>query len=297
MVRIGVDLGGSKIEAALLAAGGRLTARRRRPTPQDDYPATLATIATLVGELEVEHGASCSVGVGHPGARSAIDGRIKNANSTCLIGHDLCGDLQQVLSREVRLANDADCFALSEAADGAAAGASPVFGVILGTGVGGGVVVDGHLLHGANAIAGEWGHNPLPDRLDDERPGRLCYCGRLGCIETFLSGPGLVADAGCQADDGARQVIQQALAGDAAAGAAVDRYFHRLARALAGVINIIDPEVIVLGGGLSHFSQLYERVPQLWTPYVFSDQVVTRLVPPVHGDASGVRGAARLWPL
>jgi len=295
-----------------MADDGHLLVRHRRPTPAGDYEATLAQVVDLVTVLEAAHGAMCRVGIGHPGAASPATGLIKNANSTCLLGHDLKTDLQSRLGREVRLANDADCFALSETVDGAAMGASPVFGVILGTGVGGGVVVDGKLLHGPNAIAGEWGHNPLPGLTVDEQPGPACYCGRRGCIETFLSGPGLAADhlralpterfPGHGPSDRstvpptAAQVASLAAAGDEDARASLSRYEHRLARALASVINIIDPEVIVLGGGLSKIAGLYKNVPRLWPPFVFSDQVVTRLRPPAHGDAGGVRGAAWLWP-
>jgi fructokinase len=312
MARIGVDLGGTKIEAALMADDGHLTLRRRRRTPAGDYEATLTQVVDLVTELEVAHGTSCQVGVAHPGAVSPATGLIKNANSTCLLDHDLKSDLQSRLAREVRLANDADCFALSEAVDGAAMGASPVFGVILGTGVGGGVVVDGKLLHGPNAIAGEWGHNPLPGLAGDEHPGPACYCGRRGCIETFLSGPGLVADhlratattrlASIGASDPApapptaAQVVALADTGDTDARDSVSRYEQRLARGLASVINIIDPEVIVLGGGLSKITGLYKSVPRLWPPFIFTDRVATRLLPPAHGDAGGVRGAAWLWP-
>jgi fructokinase len=311
MARIGVDLGGTKIEAALMADDGHLTLRRR-PTPAGDYEATLAQVVDLVSELEAVHGASCQVGVGHPGAVSPVTGLIKNANSTCLLDHDLKSDLESRLGREVRLANDADCFALSEAVDGAATGASTVFGVILGTGVGGGVVVNGNLLRGPNAIAGEWGHNPLPGLTGGEQPGPACYCGRRGCIETFLSGPGLVADhlratattrtPGHEPSDRspapptAAKLAALAEAGDEDARASLSRYERRLAQALASVINIIDPEVIVLGGGLSKITGLYRSVSRLWLPFVFSDQVATRLLPPAHGDAGGVRGAAWLWP-
>ena len=311
MARIGVDLGGTKIEAALMADDGNLTLRRR-PTPAGDYEATLAQVVDLVSELEAVHGTSCRVGVGHPGAVSPVTGLIKNANSTCLLDHDLKSDLESRLGREVRLANDADCFALSEAVDGAAMGASTVFGVILGTGVGGGVVVNGKLLHGPNGIAGEWGHNSLPGLTGDEQPGPACYCGRQGCIETFLSGPGLVADhlratattrtpghgPSDRSPDPPTAALVAALAeaGDEDARASLSRYEQRLARALASVINIIDPEVIVLGGGLSKITGLYQSVPRLWLPFVFSDRVATRLLPPAHGDAGGVRGAAWLWP-
>ncbi|QID19639.1 ROK family protein [Nitrogeniibacter mangrovi] len=293
-MRIGIDLGGTKIEAIALDAQGVARLRRRVPTPQGDYPATVAAIVDLVRGLEASLDARATVGIGTPGAPSRVDGRMKNANSTCLIGQPLQADLEAALGRPVRLANDANCLAVSEATDGAAAGAAVVFGVIVGTGVGGGIVVDGRPLVGANAIAGEWGHNPLAD----PEPARPCYCGRLGCVETWLSGPGLAADhaqhSGQRRD--ARQIVDAAAAGDADCERSLQRYEARLARALATVINILDPEVIVLGGGLSQLARLYENVPRLWVPHVFSDTIATRLVPPMHGDSSGVRGAAWLWP-
>jgi fructokinase len=296
-MRIGIDLGGTKIEGVVLAGDGTEVARRRVATPRGDYRATVEAIASLVQELERAAGARCQVGVGMPGAISPATGVVKNANSTWLIGRALDRDLAERLERPVRLANDANCFALSEAIDGAGEGAEVVFGVILGTGTGGGVVVRGRVLTGANAIAGEWGHNPLPWAAGDESPGPPCYCGRAGCIETFLSGPGLARDHRAvtgECLDGP-QVVCRAATGDAAAAATLDRYVDRLARALAGVINLLDPEVIVLGGGLSRIGDLYERVPARWGRWVFSDRVDTRLVPPRFGDASGVRGAAWLW--
>ena len=293
-LRIGIDLGGTKTEAIALGDGGGELARRRVATPQGSYDGTVATIRELVDALESELTASASVGIGIPGTVSPRTGLVKNANSTWLIGKPFDRDLAAALGRPVRLANDADCFALSEATDGAGSGAATVFGVILGTGVGGGIVVNGRLLVGPNAIAGEWGHNPLPWPGDAERPGPPCYCGKRGCIETFLSGPGLARDHG-GAPNGA-EVAALAEAGDAGAMAALERYEDRLARALAGVINIIDPEVVVLGGGLSQLSSLYHTVPELWGRHVFSDSVATRVVPPLHGDSSGVRGAAWLWP-
>ncbi len=299
MLRIGIDLGGTKIEIVALANDGRELLRRRLPTPQGDYRATLQTIAALVNQVEQELQAHGSVGVGIPGAISARTRCVKNANSTCLIGQPLQQDLQRLLQREVRLANDANCFTLSEAHDGAGAGAAVVFGVILGTGVGGGIVVHGQVLNGANAIAGEWGHNPLPG---DELRRPACFCGRTGCVETFLSGPGMFADHLAQqgapdasAPGDASEIATRAAAGDAACNATLQRYEVRLARALAQVINILDPEVIVLGGGLSNIERLYANVPQLWGEWVFSDQVVTRLLRNRHGDSSGVRGAAWLW--
>ena len=276
-MRIGIDLGGTKIEGIALGDGGRELLRRRVPTPRDDYAGTVGAIAALVRAIEAETGRRGTVGVGIPGALSRLTGRVKNANSTWLIGQPLRGDLEAALGREVRLANDANCFALSEATDGAGRGARVVFGVILGTGVGGGIVVDGQVLVGPNAIAGEWGHNPLPLPAPEDLPLRPCYCGRAGCIETYLCGPALARDGG---------------AGDEAA---IARYEARLARALAGVINLLDPDVIVLGGGVSNVARLYDTVPRLWGAHVFSDHVATRLAPPVHGDSSGVRGAAWLW--
>jgi len=277
-MRLGIDLGGTKTEIIALGDDGTELLRERVLTPRGDYAATVATIAALVKTAEEKVGAGGTVGVGIPGAESRATGKgaglIKNANSTWLIGRPLRADLEAALGRPVRLANDANCFALSEATDGAAAGAEVVFGVILGTGVGGGIVVRGEVLVGANAIAGEWGHNPMPG---EEAVRPHCYCGRCGCIETFLSGPALTADGG--ADD----------------AAAMARYEQRLARSLAQVINILDPDAIVLGGGVSNLDRLYDRVPRLWGEWVFSDHVATRLLKNTHGDSSGVRGAAWLW--
>jgi fructokinase len=296
-MRIGVDLGGTKIEGLALSAEGAVTARRRVPTPRDDYGATLDTVARLVLDLEREAGGGGTVGVGMPGTLSPATGRVKNANSVWLNDRPLAEDLRRLLPRPLRFANDANCFALSEANDGAAAGARAVFGVIVGTGVGGGLVIDGKVWTGPNAIAGEWGHNPLPWPGVGEWPGPPCYCGKTGCIETFLSGPGLARDhreAGGPSAD-AVGVAAAADRGDAAARGALDRYEDRMARALASVINVVDPEVIVLGGGMSNVGRLYVNVPRRWDRYVFSDRVDTRLVPPAHGDASGARGAAWLW--
>ena len=295
--RIGIDLGGTKIEAAAVDRLGVVRVRRRIAAPTGNYRATIEAIAALVGTIEQQIGETASVGIGMPGTISPITGLVKNANSTWLIGRPLQRDLESTLGRPARLANDANCFALSEATDGAAAGMETVFGVILGTGVGGGIVMRGRILVGANAIAGEWGHNPLPWPRPDEIPGPACYCGRSGCVETFLSGPGLAAD---HRHHGGRhlsppEIADLAARGDAECGATLGRYIDRLARGLALVINLIDPDVIVLGGGLSGISALYERVPLVWGRYVFSDNVVTRLLPPVHGDSSGVRGAAWLW--
>ena len=292
-MRIGIDLGGTKIEGAALDRAGRILVRRRAPTPAGDYDAVVRAVCAMVAALEHELGESATVGVGMPGTLSPTTGLVRNANSTCLIGRPFDRDVQAALAREVRFANDANCFALSEATDGAARGARVAFGAILGTGVGGGVVVEGRLIEGLNRIAGEWGHSALPWPADDERPGAPCYCGRRGCIETFLSGPALARDGG--AADGAT-VAARAAAGESAAEAALQRYEDRLARGLATIINLLDPDVIVLGGGLGQIARLYEQVPRLWGRYVFSDQVATRLVPPAWGDSSGVRGAAWLWP-
>lgn len=298
-MRIGIDLGGTKIEIIALDDDGRTLARRRVATPQGDYARTLEAVVGLVAAVEGELGRRGTVGVGTPGALSRHSGLIKNANSTCLIGQPLKRDLEALLGRALRVANDANCFALSEAADGAAAGAGVVFGVILGTGVGGGVVVNGQVLDGANAIAGEWGHNPLPLPDGDDLPLPACYCGRAGCVETYLSGPGMAADHARRnglAPTTPEAIVAGASAGDAACDTTLQLYEARLARALAGVINLLDPDVIVLGGGLSNLARLYTQVPRRWGAHVFSDQVETRLVRALHGDSSGVRGAAWLWP-
>ena len=296
-IRIGIDLGGSKIEGIALDANGRELIRRRVPTPSGDYRATLAAVANLVSEIEDQTGGQGRVGVGTPGAISRASGRIKNSNSVCLIDRPLGEDLAILLGREVRLANDANCFALSEAGDGAAAGAEVVFGVIIGTGTGGGIVVRHRVLEGPNGIAGEWGHNPLPWPRDAERPGPRCYCGKYGCLETYLSGPGLTRDHENATGQSlsAVEIARHAESGAAACIATLERYEDRLARGLASVINVLDPDVIVLGGGLSNVARLYQNVPRLWASYVFSDRVDTRLVPAKHGDSSGVRGAAWLW--
>lgn len=293
-MRLGIDLGGTKIEIAALAPDGAELLRRRVPTPREDYPGTLAAIAGLVEQAESDLGRRGSLGIGIPGAQSRVTGLIKNANSTWLIGRPLRHDLQTLLRREVRLANDANCFALSEACDGAAAGCEVVFGVILGTGVGGGLVVQGKVLAGANAIAGEWGHNRLPG---DEAERPRCYCGRSGCVETFLSGPAMRRDheQSCGESLQPAEIAARAEDGDTACEATLSRYEARLGRALAEVINILDPDAIVLGGGLSNLDRLYTKVPKLWVPHVFSDQIATRFLKSRHGDASGVRGAAWLW--
>jgi fructokinase len=297
-VRIGIDLGGTKIEAIAIDPAGRELGRRRVPSPARDYDAIVAAIAGLVDDLERELGGGATVGVGIPGVTSPATGLVKNANTTVLIGRPFDRDLGTRLGRTVRLANDANCFAMSEAADGAGAGATAVFGVILGTGVGGGLVIGGRIIAGANAIAGEWGHNPLPWPHDAERPGARCYCGKHGCIETFLSGPGLARDFAEVVGRSLTvpEIVAAAEAGQPAASAALERYEDRLARALATVINVVDPDAIVLGGGLSNLARLYESVPRRWAAYVFSDAVRTRLLPARHGDSSGVRGAAWLWP-
>lgn len=297
--RFGVDLGGTKIELLALDATGQAIWQRRQATPQGDYPGTLDVIRQLVARAESDLGVTGSVGVGTPGAVSRANGRLKNSNSVCLNGQPLVEDLSALLGRPVRIANDADCFALSEASDGAAAGFPVVFGVILGTGVGGGIVVHGRLLQGPNAIAGEWGHNPLPWPQAAELPGPPCYCGQQGCIETFLSGPGLSRDYAAETglSLSGQDILARATAGEGQAEAVFQRYEERLARALAHVINLLDPDAIVLGGGLSNCRRLYANVPRLWGRQVFSDRVDTRLLPPHHGDSSGVRGAAWLWPV
>ncbi|HEX6960126.1 MAG TPA: ROK family protein [Ferrovibrio sp.] len=297
-MRIGVDLGGTKIEAIALADDGTIRARRRVMAPRGDYDATIRAIRDLIHAIETEAGQQGPVGMGIPGVISPATGLVKNANSTWLIGRPLDRDLAAATGRRVRLANDADCFALSEASDGAGMGKAVVFGAILGTGVGGGLVVHGRPLGGPNAITGEWGHNPLPWSQPDERPGPPCYCGQNGCQETFLSGTGLCLDYERSTGrrlDGA-EIVAAAEAGDVQAEQILQRYEHRLARGLAAIINVLDPDVIVLGGGLSNLARLYENVPKLWGAFVFSDVVVTPLVKNRHGDSSGVRGAAWLWP-
>jgi fructokinase len=297
-MRIGIDLGGTKIEGIAMR-GSDDVARIRVDTPRGDYPATIEAVAAVVEALEERTRSRGTVGVGIPGTISSVTGLVKNANSVWLIGQPLGPDLERRLGRAVRIGNDANCFAVSEAADGAGSGAEVVFGVIVGTGTGAGIVVRDRVVTGPNGIAGEWGHNPLPWPTDEERPGPACYCGRRGCIETFLSGPGLQADferhTGQRRDPAA--IAATAQSGDGPACAALARYEDRMARALAGVVNVLDPDVIVLGGGMSNIAHLYEAVPRLWTPFVFSDTVSTRMVRARHGDASGVRGAAWLWPI
>ena len=298
LVRIGIDLGGTKIEAIALDRDGTPRFRSRLPTPRGDYDGTIDAVATLVADAERVVGRA-TVGVGIPGAVSPVTGLIKNANSVWLNGRALPEDLESRLDRPVRLANDANCFALSEAVDGAASDGTVVFGIIIGTGTGGGIVVDRRVLVGANAIAGEWGHNPMPWPDEGEWPGSACYCGRTGCIETFLSGAGIAAEheraTGQRLD--ARAIATAADAGDAAAERTMRRYVDRLARALASIINVLDPDVIVAGGGLSNIDRLYRETPAHWGRFVFSDRVSTPFRRAVHGDSSGVRGAAWLWPV
>jgi fructokinase len=296
--RIGIDLGGTKIEVIALDNNGNTLIRERRPTPGPDYQEIIRVMVDLVNLVESRIGERATVGVAMPGAISPATGKIKNSNTTCMTGQAFEQDLESALGRPVRSCNDANCFTLSEAVDGAAQGVEVVFGVILGTGVGGGITVNGKVLSGINAIAGEWGHNPLPWPGADELPGPTCYCGKQGCIETYLSGPGLARDYKLTSGEivDSRLVAERANNGDTGAATTLARYIDRMARALANVINIVDPDIIVLGGGLSNISDLYVRVPELWSKYVFSDRVDTQLKPAKHGDSSGVRGAAWLWP-
>lgn len=292
-MRIGVDLGGTKIEAAGLDDAGEEMTRLRIPVPAGDYRATVAAVVGLVGEVESRTGETGTVGVGTPGSVSPFTGLLRNSNSQALNGRPLLRDLEAALGRPVRMENDANCFALSEAVDGAGRGARVVFGVILGTGVGGGVAVEGRVVDGPNRIAGEWGHNEFPGG-DEPRP---CYCGRSGCVETFLSGPAVAGEY--RRLTGAELTAEQVMGRtgfDADAHRVLDSYAERLARALATVINILDPEVVVLGGGLSNVDALYEEVPRRWGEWVFSERVITRLERNRHGDSGGVRGAAWLWP-
>jgi fructokinase len=297
-MRIGIDLGGTKMEGIALNDNGHIDYRERIDTPHDDYPATVDALCQLIANIEQQAGSSSSIGIGIPGTISPATGLVKNANSTWLIGKPLNKDLEKQLHRPVRIANDANCFAVSEASDGAAAGAEIVFGVIIGTGTGGGICFNGQPLVGANAIGGEWGHNPLPWPQPNELPGPACYCGLHGCIETWLSGTGFANRFQEQTGKAlsAPEIVALVEQGDAAAELALQQYEQRMARALASIINVIDPDVIVLGGGMSNVERLYTNVPKLWGEYVFSDRVDTLLVPPKHGDSSGVRGAAWLWP-
>lgn len=295
--RFGIDLGGTKIELIALDRHGKEMFRRRKPTPKGDYQETLSAILELVEVAESDLGARGTVGIGTPGTLSVPAGVMKNSNSVCLNGQPLLDDLRVILNREVRIRNDADCFALSEATDGSAAGFGTVFGVILGTGVGGGVVVNGRLLNGPNGIAGEWGHNNLPWPVQSELPGAECYCGQRGCIETYLSGPGLTNDHYLMTGQTLQvpEILERSLAGDLESEATLRRYENRLARSLASVINLLDPDALVLGGGLSNLGRLYDNVPKIWQQYIFSNEVRTLLLPPRFGDSSGVRGAAWLW--
>ncbi len=297
-MRIGVDLGGTKIEIIALGDDGVELLRRRVATPANGYDATLAAIVDLIGATEIAIGARGSIGIGTPGSISLHSGLLRGSNSVVLNQRPIKSDLEALLQRQIRISNDANCFALSEATDGGGQHAPVMFGVILGTGVGGGIVVDGRLLNGRNAIAGEWGHNPLPWPSAAEVPGPACYCGRFGCIETYVSGPGMERDhrqvTGTSVSS--HEVVARAADGDDACEATLKRYEERLARSLAHVVNVLDPDVIVLGGGMSNVARLYVNVPRLWEPWIFSDRVDTQLVPNVHGDSSGVRGAAWLWP-
>jgi fructokinase len=295
-MRLGIDLGGTKIEIIALDDSGKELLRRRAPTPQGNYPATLQLIAQLVCDAETALGQRGSLGIGTPGALSRATGLLKNSNSVALNGQPILQDLETLLQRKVKISNDANCFALSEATDGAAAGAEVVFGVILGTGVGAGIVINGLILTGPNGIAGEWGHNPLPWPQADELPGQPCYCGKHGCIETFLSGPGMAKLHQIETGDSLRaeEIVARADQGDATCERSLQRYENRLARSLAHVINILDPDVIVLGGGMSNIERLYANVPGIWDNWVFSDRVDTKLVKHQFGDSSGVRGAAWL---
>lgn len=295
-MRIGIDLGGTKIEAIALDDSGGEIFRRRVATPVNGYQQILITIVELIKSVEQETGQQGSVGIGTPGALSPASGLLRNSNTVCMNYMPVKQDLETLLKHPITMANDANCFALSEAVDGAAAGADVVFGVIVGTGTGAGVVVKGQVLTGPNAIAGEWGHNPLPWPQDDERPGPECYCGKLGCVETFISGPGMVRDHLLHTGQklSTREIVRQSEQGDMSAEQTLKRYENRMARSLAHVINILDPNVIVLGGGMSNIRRLYQNVPDIWGDYVFSDKVFTRLVAPKFGDSSGVRGAAWL---
>jgi len=298
-MRIGIDMGGTKIEGVALEDSGAIAVRKRVPTPRDDYKAIVATVTSLVRDIEQEYGQSGSVGLGIPGSASPVTGIVRNANTVCLIGNNLQGDLESGLGRPIRLANDADCFTLSEASDGAAKDSNNVFGVIIGTGTGGGIVFNKTLVSGPNRITGEWGHNPLPWPRADELPGAACYCGKSGCIETFLSGPGFSRSYQAAGGDNlsAIEIMQRVEKGEKLAAEMMALYEDRMARSLATIINILDPDIIVLGGGMSNVSRLYKTIPRQWDQYIFSPEVATtKLVPATHGDSSGVRGAAWLWP-
>ncbi|MBO6825783.1 MAG: ROK family protein [Sneathiella sp.] len=297
-MRYGIDLGGTKTEIIALTPDGGTAFRQRNETPRGSYQHILQNICDLVALADQETGGASAIGVGIPGTISPKTGLVKNANSTELIGHPLDQDLASLLGRPVRVANDANCFALSEASDGAGAGYGTVFGIIVGTGVGGGLIINGQVLNGAHSIAGEWGHSPLPWPEDDERPGPVCYCGKNGCIETFLSGPGMSSRA-AEATGISRspaELLAATEAGDPDAKAYFQTFERRIAKSLATVINVIDPDIIVCGGGLSNLGRIYKKVPLLWQEYVFSDGITTPFVPARFGDSSGVRGAAWLWP-
>jgi fructokinase len=297
MIRIGIDLGGTKIEGIALSEAGEELFRQRIATPQGDYQGTLHSIVDLIKQIETGIDEQGSIGICTPGSLSPATGLLRNSNSVCMNGKPVLDDLQNLLHKEIRIANDANCFALSEATDGVARDASVVFGVIIGTGTGAGVVIDKKVLPGANSIAGEWGHNPLPWPNDDELPGAECYCGKLGCIETWLSGPGIVRDLELYNNEfiDPEALDGKARFGDEDAIETFQRYENRMARSLAHVINILDPDVIVLGGGMGNIKRLYKNVPDTLGDYVFSDTVKTKLLAPLHGDSSGVRGAAWLW--
>lgn len=297
-MRIGIDLGGTKMEIIALANDGAELLRNRAPTPAGNYQATVDSLVTLVEQAEQSLGQAGTIGIGIPGALSLATGKVKNANSTALNGNPLKEELESRLSREIRVANDANCFALSESTDGAAAGCDSVFGVILGTGCGGGLVVNGQVVAGINSIGGEWGHNPLPSATPAELPGPGCYCGRNNCIEAWLSGPSFARSYEALGGDKLKpiDIVANMRTGEKLANQCFDAYVDRLARSLAVVMNIVDPHAIVLGGGMSNVSEIYQRVPKVWAPYVFSDRIDTKLVANEHGDSSGVRGAAWLWP-
>ena len=297
-MRIGIDLGGTKVEALAISGDGVELARHRVGTPKGDYDGTVAAMKGLVDRLEAETGRRGTVGVGIPGTISERTGLVKNANSTWLNGRPLHKDLAAALGREIRMANDANCLAVSEATDGAAAGRGVVFGVILGTGCGGGVALGGRVHGGSNGVGGEWGHNPLPWASGEELPGPECYCGKRGCMELWLSGTGLARDYQVVTGEAlsSREIVEAAEQGEGKAAAAMDRYYDRLARGLAHVVGVLDPDVFVFGGGMSQVARLYEEVPGRMVKYVFGGEVETPLVQAKFGDSSGVRGAAWLWP-
>jgi fructokinase len=297
--RIGVDFGGTKIEVMAMDSDGRVLACHRTPTPRFDYEGSVRAVTEQVERIEREVGRMGTVGMAIPGTISAKTGLVKNANSTWLNGKPFDRDLSEALEREVRIANDANCLAVSEATDGAGAGKHLVFAVILGTGCGGGIALDGSVHNGMNGVAGEWGHNPLPWQTAEEYPGPPCYCGRQGCIETWISGTGLAADyqRATEVKLAGPEIFARASAGEPSAAAALARYEHRLARSLAMIVNLLDPDVIVLGGGLSQIERLYKNVPPLIREYVFGKEADTPILPPKHGDSSGIRGAAWLWPV